>query len=266
MDDDSVEEEITRTKFDNLPNYFLDFTPSRNKFERLAISLPQSPDKTLALTLPSPKRSVFDRLVHDTNRRTETQVKVKDYRLMLEQEYENSFLSPVRLSKEAENKLMDRLLGDSERRKQNLIELEKRKQSLSPVSVSHAKWPAEKTEVVVNRLHCDRRDEYKRREQAQSSKIKSEVGKLETIREQKHPKRKVDEERIKKISVKSPKCRHLDEKNEEKPKKTWKETLTTVNRLHQNSSFKFDQLTTVYKSSRTSIESFGPSSKSKALQ
>lgn len=265
MDDDSVEEEITRTKFDNLPNYFLDLTPSRNKFERLLISLPESPDKTLALTLPSPKKSVFDRLIQDTNRRTETQVKVKDYRLMLEQEYENSFLSPVRLSKEAENKLLDRLISDTERRKQNFIELEKRKQSLSPVSVSHVKWPAEKTEVIVNRLHSDRRDEYRRREQAQVSKIKSEIGKLEIIREKNHPKRKLDEERIKKISVKSPKCRHSEEKSEDKRKRTWKETLTTVNRLHKSSSFKFDQLTTVFKSSKTSIESFEPPNKPKVL-
>jgi hypothetical protein len=207
--DDSVEEEITRSKFDNLPNYFLNLTPSKGKFRPFDLSLTFHKEKSIPFTLSSPKSSVFDRLISDVNRRTTTNLKIQNYRLTLEQEYEKSFLSPARLSKENEKNLLERLELDNERRKENSLKLEKFKEDQKSPKISSKPWPSQKTEEVISRLFTDKRSEYQKREETRCKNIEQENKELKKILQLRHPTRRLDHERINKIAQTSPKCKHF---------------------------------------------------------
>lgn len=231
---DSTEEELTQSYFNVLLQHSLDVNVSKNLFKAkssklTSINLPETTTSPLFSPKNSPS-SVFDRLITDSNRRASTALKLQDYRVMLEQEYENSLLSPVRISKESESNLVLRLITDSERRKNDKIAKEKLKteENSTKCSVKHS---AGKVKEVVNRLFVDKRKKIEKRNELKESKEEKEIAKLKEIREKIHPCRKVNQEAVLKIAQKSTTCKHV--KNEAKaPRKSWNEVKLVVNRLY----------------------------------
>lgn len=241
MNPESTEEELTQSYFKFLMQHNLDIKGSKNLFdmknsELTSINLPETTTSPLISPVSpifSPKNnhnSVFDRLISDTNRRTSTAIKLKDYRIMLEQEYENSLLSPSRISKETESNLISRLINDSERRKsdKNLREKMKDEANNNKSTVKHS---ATKVKQIVNRLFVDKRKTIEKRNTLKQSIVEKEINELKEIREKKHPHRKVNKEDILRVAEKPIKCKHV--KSEEKlPRKNWNEVKQAVDRLY----------------------------------
>ena len=199
-----IEEEVTRSNFALLENHYLDVKGSMGLF---GCKMPDLSAITVHETTTQPffnskcsSSSVFDRLAADTNRRNNASMMVQDYRLMLELEYENSFLNKDKLSCDRETKLISRLMSDSERRKRNKETAEKLKKVESQC-IKGLKWPAEKTDRVVKRLFIDKRGQSTKREEIKKSIEELEIRTFEEIRNARHPRRKVDDEVIKRIST-----------------------------------------------------------------
>lgn len=240
MDDsDSVDEDVTRSNFMFLENHNLDIKGSMGLFkDRLpdlsAIEVHETMTQQLFISKTS-SSSVFDRLVSDTNRRANASMKVQDYRLMLELEYENSFLNPVKISRKNETNLITRLLQDSERRKSNKQAVENLKKSQTQIT-NFIKWPAEKTAEVVSRLSTDKRSQIEKRTEIKNSIFEKELKALDSIRNKRHPRRKLDKDVVGRIlGSASPECKCGEPKQEMKKKKSWKEINRVVERLHRPS-------------------------------
>lgn len=199
-----IEEEVTRSNFALLENHYLDVKGSMGLF---GCKMPDLSAITVHETTTQPffnskcsSLSVFDRLAADTNRRNNASMMVQDYRLMLELEYENSFLNKDKLSCDRETKLISRLMSDSERRKRNKETAEKLKK-VETQCIKSLKWPAEKTDRVVKRLFIDKRGQSMKREEIKKSIEDLQFRTFEEIRNARHPRRKIDDERMKRITT-----------------------------------------------------------------
>jgi hypothetical protein len=242
MDSDSIEEEVTRSNFMLLENHNLDIKGSmglfKDKLPDLSAITPYETTTQPFLNSKCSSLSVFDRLASDTNRRANASMRVQDYRLMLELEYENSFLKPLRLSANSESQLISRLLSDSIRRKKNQETLEKLKKSESPCK-QFEKWPAFKTDEVVRRLFVDKRSEIKKRDEVKKELEEKQVEILERIRERRHPKRKIDQKVMSRVVASpSPNCKCGISPKSPSPKRKWNDVKDIVEKLHRGSSFK----------------------------
>jgi hypothetical protein len=220
MDDSyTIEEDVTRSNFAFLLNHNLDIRGSMGLFPDKAavqdLSAIDHHDTTQQfLCSKSSSASVFDRLVQDTNRRSYASKKVNDYRLQLELEYENSFLSQARLSRTCESDLLTRLIQDTQRRFRNYELIENFKKEKEAVKES-IKWPLNKTMQVVNRLAWDKREQASSRENLKKTIEEQEVQILQKIRDSKHPKRPINQEIMKRITAScSPTCKHVEKQRE----------------------------------------------------
>lgn len=241
-DSESIDEDVTRSNFALLENHNLDIKGSMGLFKERtpdlsAIEIHETMTQQFLISKSS-STSVFDRLASDTNRRANASMKVQDYRLMLELEYENSFLNPSKISQTTETSLISRLLLDSERRKNNKEALEKFKISENSKK-KFVKWPAQKTTEVVSRLAIDKRHQIEKRAEVKNKILEEEIKRLESIRNNKHPRRKIDRDVMGRIlgSI-SPDCKFKEKKEEIRPKKSWNEIKQVVDRLHRTSPLK----------------------------
>ena len=239
-DSEQVDEDVTRSNFALLENHNMDIKGSMGLFkERMpdlsAIEVHETMTQQFLISKSS-SSSVFDRLASDTNRRANASMKVQDYRLMLELEYENSFLNPTRISLKRETSLISRLLLDSDRRKNNKEALENLKNSENSTR-KFVKWPAEKTIEVVARLATDKRNQMEKREEVKNKMVEEEIRRLESIRNNRHPRRKIDKKVMERI-LGSISPRGMERKEEVRPKKSWNEVKKVVDRLHRTSPLK----------------------------
>lgn len=241
----TIEEDVTRSNFAFLLNHNLDIRGSMGLFPDKAavqdLSAIDHHDTTQQfLCSKSSSASVFDRLVQDTNRRSYASKKVNDYRLQLELEYENSFLSQARMSKTCESDLLTRLIQDTQRRYRNYELIENFKKEKEAVKES-VKWPLNKTMQVVNRLAWDKREQASSRENLKKTIEEQEVQILQKIRDSKHPKRPINQEIMKRITAScSPTCKHV-EKSREKSLTSTKSSRCikeVIDRLHKTSPIK----------------------------
>ena len=205
QDCDNIEEEVTRSNFAFLLNHNLDICGSMglfpHKLSATDISAIERRDSTQQfLHSKSSATTVFDRLITDSNRRTYASKKVNDYRLMLELEYENSFLSQAKLSKASEEALISRLVEDTNRRSRNSETIENLKKSQEMSSERESfRWSARETSRVVSRLSADTRDKFKERDRVKKNLLEEEIRFFESIRTAKHPKRKINKEVFERI-------------------------------------------------------------------
>lgn len=240
---DNIEEDVTRSNFAFLLNHNLDIRGSMGLFPEKPrtseISAIEPHDTTRPyLYSKSSSSSVFERLVIDSNRRSFANRKISDHRLMLELEYENSFLSQAKLTKSNEEQLISRLVCDTNRRQNNYEAIEKLKKTQELESCEKKTWPVEKTNALINRLAADCRTRQSERENVKKSIVESEIKQLQRIRQEKHPRRKLDEEVLKRVtSSVSPECKHR-KKSPGKPLKVTGSPAKIekiVERLHKKS-------------------------------
>ena len=271
MDDSHyLEEEVTRSNFVFMVNHNLDVKGSMglfpDKITTSDISAIERHDSTQQFYLSkSSTSSVFDRLVQDTNRRTMAGKKVNDYRRMLQIEYENSFLSQAKITRDKEENLLTRLIEDTKRRCRRYEALKELKQQTEspPRSV---KWPINKTQQVVSRLSVDSRQRFLHRESLLKNIEDEEAKIFQKIRDQRHPKRGLDFDVFHRITgLASSSCRHSSVSQEViKSAKSAKDMKNLVERLHKRSSLKlFVPYLSPENSARTKSSKRSPSPKKK---
>ena len=142
-----------------------------------------------------PKTQVFDRMIDDIARRNMAQKLISDYKKQKEEEEVSQFKHSKKVSKKDSEATFKRLINDAKQRKelqnyrQKVKELEMTRESESVTST--AKISKERESNLVSRLL---EFEKKRLEKIQKQqKFKElEITQIETERQKRHPKRKLD--------------------------------------------------------------------------
>ena len=248
-DTENIEEEVTRSNFAFFLNNNLNIKGSMGLFpDRIQVSdisaiERQDSSSQQFLHSKSSSASVFDRLIQDTNKRLYASKKVSDYRIMLELEYENSFLTQAKLSRESEDELLNRLMLDAQRRYKNYEVLENFKKNKEK-NKEFIKLPAEKINELTTRLSANTKNKIQERENINKIRHEEEIKSLQIIRNQKHPKRELNKDIFYRITAPKspPKCTNNVNGKEKilMSSASAKTIQEVVDRLHKTSPLKIN--------------------------